>query len=130
MGIDFSAHGTAMIVVKNNIVTIDAIGPWNLEYFMTLHIRLVQAISQIEDDKYAVLLKPIGEAVAGQDCYKVHLDFIKQGKAKAVAINISLCETPVITRNLLHKIYTDARLEHQFFNDDQSALKWLDTKLY
>ncbi|WP_286262886.1 hypothetical protein [Thalassotalea atypica] len=129
MVIDFSAHGRATIFVEDNIVIIESIGPWNLEYFMALHIKLVNAIRQIQHDKYAVLLKLNGEAIAGQDCYNAHLNFIKQGNAKAVAINLSSCSTPVISRDLLSKIYHEAGLEHQFFADDHTAIHWLNSKL-
>jgi hypothetical protein len=50
----FPAHGRCTFTVDSNIIIIDTLGPWNLEFFEILHSNLKQTVQ--ENFKYYYLL--------------------------------------------------------------------------
>jgi hypothetical protein len=125
----FVAHGKTEIKIKDNIIIIRSIGPWNVEYFRDLHQEVIAATSQVNINNYAILLVPIGEALGVAEAIDYHVDFIKQGNAKAVAINLANSDIPNTTKNLCSKAYELSGLNYQFFSSDESATEWLQQLL-
>ena len=60
----FSPHGTLDIAIDNNLILIEAQGPWNIEYLDHLHAQLIVAVSKVDLDNYAILITPKGEAIS------------------------------------------------------------------
>ncbi|MDP7593893.1 MAG: hypothetical protein QF552_14575 [Litorilituus sp.] len=129
MHFSFSTHGQTKISVEGDIIIVESTGPWNLEYFEALHQELVMTIINSALDKYAVLLIPIGETIAVHEAKDFHTEFIKKGKACAIAVNLSQSETPLTTQKMCKEVYKEAALEHEFFTSTEKAKCWLKTKL-
>jgi hypothetical protein len=56
----FSPHGTLDIAIDNNLILIEAQGPWNIEYLDHLHAQLIVAVSKVDLANYAILITPKG----------------------------------------------------------------------
>lgn len=124
----FSVHGKSNITIVDNIVIIESKGPWNIEYFKGLHDELKEAIQKSLLTSYGVLLIPIGEAIGVYETMEYHVKFLRQGAAKAVAINLERCDTPHSTQSLCREAYESVQLEHEFFYSNEEAINWLKTE--
>lgn len=129
MVVAFCAHGKTEISIEENIIVIKSVGPWNMEYFQGLHQEIITAVSHVNINNYGVLLVPIGEAISVAGAFDYHVDFIKQGNAKAVAINLTNSDIPNTTKSLCSKAYDQVGLNFQFFYSNDSAKEWLQNSL-
>lgn len=129
MTLDYSVHGTSQIKCENDIIKIDAKGPWNLEYFDYLHKELIICSSQINLNNYCVLLNLSGEAIVVDGAIEKHIEFVAKSTAKAIAINLSHCTTIGITKKIFRKGYGKAKIKHEFFMTEQEARQWLNEEL-
>ncbi len=125
----FSVHGYTRIVVRESIIFLETKGPWNIEYFQHLHQELLATVIHNKLPEYAVVLMPIGEAIAVPGAMDFHVKFISKGNAIAVAIDLSQCDTPLSTTRLCREAYQLAQIEHEFFNDNAAAVTWLKAKM-
>lgn len=129
MASPFLAHGKTAISVNDNIITIKTTGPWNVEYFTSLHFDIVASIQKYTLTDYSVLLVPYGEAIGVSEIMDYHVNFLKQGNTKVIAIDLSSCETPNSTESLCRMAYEAANIEHEFFNNNTEALAWIKKKM-
>lgn len=74
----FPGHGGLTINVKDNIMFIEASGPWNLEYFTELHGALIEASKQLDIKHYGVYLQLVGQAVTVEGGLEIHSAFVKK----------------------------------------------------
>ena len=125
----FSAHGKTAISVAENIMTIQTRGPWNIEYFTSLHQEILEAIKAHSLVNFSVLLIPYGEAIPVHEAMDYHVNFISQGNTSAVAVNLSHCETPMSTEALCRVAYEAANIDYAFFESDEQALLYLKSKM-
>ncbi len=129
MNSQFHRHGYCEIQVDDNIIYITAYGPWNDEYFDDLHIKLTAVVQTVDINNYGVYLQPTGEAVAPQSAIDSHLNFILHSQVKAVALNLQDCTTARLTRSLCTKLYDKAKINHQYFDDKETAISWIRSYL-
>ena len=122
----FKAHGHCDFCVANNVILILAYGPWNDEYFEELHQKLYESVSLVDSNNYAVYIEAHGEAIAMQGGIEQHKQFISGSSVRAVAVNLANCTTKAMTEMLSRKIYNSCNITHDFFNDKDSALAWLN----
>jgi hypothetical protein len=122
---NFKSHGKCDINIKDNIIVIDAQGPWNLEFVQQLHKNLIAAVKQIDNSQYFVLLVPYGEALVVSEGIDYHINFIKKSNVSAVALNLNHTSTKSITKSLFEKIYQTAGIKHKFFTCNNLAEQWL-----
>jgi len=125
----FSPHGTLTLTIEDNVILIEALGPWNIEYIDNLHRQLSWAVTQVNPLNFGVLLTPKGEAISVEAGLEYHADFIRQGNTKAIALNLAHCTTPLLTENLFCKLYRAANIKHAFFDNAFDARVWLDKQL-
>ena len=125
----FVPHGTLELAIEDNLILIEAQGPWNIEYLDYLHKKMSLAVTQVDQNNYAVLLTPIGEAISVEVGLEYHTNFIRNSRTKAVAVNLAHCTTSQLTENLFSKIYQTAGLNHAFFDNVFDARNWLEGQL-
>jgi hypothetical protein len=125
----FSPHGTLDIVIEGNLILIEAQGPWNIEYLDQLHEQLFIAASRVDPKNYAILITPKGEAISVEAGIEYHLNFIRKGNAKAVALNLAHCTTALLTENLFTQLYRAAGIKHAIFDNSHDARLWLENEL-
>lgn len=122
-------HGDCKIYVEDNIIFAEASGPWNLEFFVATHKKLIAAGSKVNLANYAMLVKPIAEAVAVQEAIDMHIDFIRKSGVKAIGVNLSKSTCSAITKSLCENAYDIAQIPYRFFQDTESAVIWLKSIL-
>jgi len=125
----FLAHGKTHISVEDNIIIIECVGPWNIEYFQELHNDIAEVVQKVDKENYAILFIPIGEAICTHETIDFHMDFLRQGNTKALAINLSQSEVPNTTESICRTAYQEVGLTFEFFDCDKQAKTWLMTKL-
>ena len=126
----FIPHGKCTYSVDGGIITINAIGPWNLEFFMQMHIELADIIlTKVDIKNFAILLILEGDSLAAQDGLDYHLNLVRTGPKKAIAINSALSNAPKITQSVFKKVYDQARLKNNVFDCCEVAKVWLATQL-
>ena len=86
----FVVHGKTSINVDGDIIILESTGPWNAEYFYGLADDFKEILQHINKDNYAVLLIPIGETLGTPEAMESHLDFLRKGNTKAVAIIVEI----------------------------------------
>ncbi|MGB1263005.1 MAG: hypothetical protein ACPG52_08865 [Cognaticolwellia sp.] len=127
---DFIPHGRCSYSVENNIVIIDATGPWNLEFFQQMHHDLARIIfNDVDYNNFAILLILNGDSLAVQDGLDYHLNLVKDGPTKALAINTSQSNAPKITEALFTAVYDQAGLLNKSFDSTAEAKVWLTSQL-
>lgn len=127
MGSIFLPHGDCSYCAQNNIITIEAEGPWNLEFFIKMHKDLREVIINYADlDDYKILVIFKGEAFAVQEGLDYHLAGVKLGNTKAIALSLEFCNNPGFTKAQFEKVYNEASLANKFFSKTDEALKWLE----
>ncbi|MFD2167864.1 hypothetical protein ACFSJY_16545 [Thalassotalea euphylliae] len=129
MTITYEAHGNVDIIVDDNVIMIDAAGPWNDEFFPELHQQLALAVQHVDVNNYGVVLNVSGSAIASPASIEAHAKFVEQGRAKAVAVNMSECTSASISETLFAKVYRGAGLKYEFFLDSASAIAWINEQL-
>lgn len=130
MSTKFTPHGDCSFIVEDNIITIDATGPWNLEFFKSMHRDLGYIITHnVDYQNFAILLIFRGDAMAAQDGLDYHLKIVSAGTTKAVALYVSLSDSPLIIQSIYKKLYDKAGLKNQVFDDIDSAKSWLTSQL-
>jgi len=128
--IDLSPHGKCSYLVEGNIITIDATGPWNLEFFKQMHRELGEIIvNDVDFNNFAILLILKGDSLAAQDGLNYHLNLVRSGPTKALAINSALSNAPQITQSIFKKVYDQAGLKNRYFNSTEAAKAWLTEQL-
>jgi len=125
----FAPHGTLELTIEDNMILIEAVGPWNIEYIDYLHQQLLWAVTQVDYNNYGVLFSPKGEAISVEAGLEYHADFIRQGNTKAIALNLAHCTTSLLTENLFNKLYRSANIKHAFFDNAFDARLWLEKEL-
>lgn len=130
MKAEFIAHGKCSYTIEDNIVMIDATGPWNLEFFKKMHRELSDIIlNDVDFHNFAILLILKGDSFATQDGLDYHLHLVKQGPTKALALNSTLSNASQITQSVFKKVYDKAGLENKNFDTTEAAIRWLKSKL-
>ena len=131
MSSQFSSHGICDFSVSKNIITIDAKGPWNLEFFHQMHQDLWHIIcNQVNRECYSIFLILRGDALATSDGLDFHLAQVSRGSAKAIAIDLTYCASPTMTKETFSKLYTAAKLKNKAFNNnEEEAYLWLKQQM-
>lgn len=123
-------HGKCHYLIEGNIITIDATGPWNLEFFKQMHLELQDIIlTKVDIDNFAILLILQGDSLAAQDGLDYHRKLVRAGSAKALALNCTLSISPAISASIFKKVYDQAGLKNKCFDTTETAKAWLIKQL-
>ena len=127
----FLPHGKYRIELKNNVMLVEAKGPFNIEVVKQYTQQVAATLSQ--------LILPWGQVVilhqdslftpeAEQLMYKTVEDRKENGLvASAVIINGSTSQ--FIIEQQVAKIYQASKVNYQFFDDECVARAWVDEAL-
>lgn len=119
------AHGKHKMWVEKNVVCIESQGPWNLEYFNDMHIELFNLVQSIKEEPYAVYIKLIGNAMPVAEGLNAHQKFVATGQSRALAMDLSECDTKPITEKVFKNAYYGAGIPCQVFESQAAAFDWL-----
>jgi hypothetical protein len=126
----FPAHGRCTFTVDSNIIIIDTLGPWNLEFFEILHSNLKKTVQEnFKNKSYGIVVVLKGETLATQEGLNYHLSQVKQGNATAIAINMIHSSFALTTQIQFEAVYNKAGLRNEFFTDTTIAKEWIKSVL-
>jgi hypothetical protein len=126
----FNQHGECQISIVNpHLIRIEAFGPWNAEFFDSMHLQLKQLVPQFDVNNFTVLVIPCGEAIAVKEGMDKHIAFLKASNTKAAAIVTQHIVTKSVSYQLFDFVYTQGGVNHQFFEDEPTAVEWLQQQL-
>ncbi|NQZ80319.1 MAG: hypothetical protein HRT52_04815 [Colwellia sp.] len=125
----FAIHGQYKLSTSDNIIVIEAEGPWNLEFFQQMHDDFRAAYHQLDKNNYAILFIPHGETIAISEALTLHESFVLQGNAKGIAINLQYSSTPLSGESMFRQVYEKTGLKHAFFDNTKDAKSWLEQLL-
>lgn len=127
----FPAHGRCQFTIDNNIIIIDALGPWNLEFFEVLHSNLqLIVLENFKNKAYGIVVILKGETLATQEGLNYHLYKVKQGNAKAIAVNMIHSSFALTTQIQFEAVYNKAELKNKCFRDTSMAKQWVEGILH
>ncbi|MFT6508180.1 hypothetical protein [Colwellia polaris] len=130
MKADFLPHGQCSFTVEGNIISIDATGPWNIEFFKKMHADLTNIIiNNVDSQNFAVLLILRGLPLATKNALDYHVKLVSTGQTKALAIYSCLSESPAIAESIFQKAYSQAGLKNKSFDSIETAKVWLNSQL-
>lgn len=128
---NYSPHGKSEITVEHNLMLIEAYGSWNEEYMVQFHQQLLEAAVLLTNlNNYGIVINLHGQALITEQGIHTHIEFIKQGHTKAIAINMADCLSLGISQNILTKLYRAADIKHQFFTTHSDAKAWVLEQLH
>lgn len=126
----FPVHGLCHYAIDDNIVIIDAKGPFNLEFFKEMHADLVNFVMANANYKnFAILLIMRGDTLALPDALQYHEEHVRKGTARAIAVNLTHSHYATTTAKQMQKVYTNAGLKNEVFDDIEDAKNWLNSHL-
>jgi hypothetical protein len=125
----YEKNSSLELAIEDNLILIEAQGPWDIQNLNFLHKQLIWAVKQVDQRNYGVLLTLKGEAITVEGGLEYHLNFILKSKTKAIALNLGHCTTPLLTENLFSNIYRAAGFNHSFFDNAFDAQRWLENEL-
>jgi len=120
-----TVHGEINVSLSGGILRVEAVGPWNMEFFLLMHKRLLSFLPQIQDIRYGVLLIPIGETLPVPEAVDFHIRFLKYVRTSGVAVLLSETSVAGATRAICHQVYSASNIEHEFFMEEKEASAWL-----
>lgn len=130
MKAEFLPHGKCSFTVEGSIISIDATGPWNIEFFKEMHAELAHIVTKhVDYQNFAILLILRGVPLATKNGLDCHIKFVSTGQTKALAIYSCLSDSPAIAENIFQKAYTQAGLKNKAFASINEAKKWLTSQL-
>ncbi|MAG77341.1 MAG: hypothetical protein CL811_11345 [Colwelliaceae bacterium] len=125
--INFQSHGNADITVDDNIIFVEATGPWNKEYFEGFHQELLAASAHLKPGKFGVHLTVKGEAIASPESIEAHIEFLKHSTVSGIAVNFAQCTTTHISKLMFTDVYQRAGNTFSIFDDPKSGCDWLQS---
>lgn len=128
----YAIHGSANICRENNIIIIDAVGPWNQESVVDSRVFFEQAYKDLAGKHWGMIVKLNGEVGHTPKATELLVDAIKQDKLRGrvkTALIISESEFPSFSKDHITNVYNRAQEEFQFFETMATAKKWLKAEL-
>lgn len=126
----FARHGLFDIKVTEDVMLVDAEGPFNQECIVDYHNAINTCINSFGRRAWKQVINLTDQSLmtpcAEEKLYKSVID--RKGKGlEASAIVIPTLEKSNLVTNQMARIYNKATLRCNFFNTKEAALEWLST---
>lgn len=124
-----AAHGKYSIIPKDNILVVDAHGPFN-DVTSTNYVQeMYEACDKFADKKWGILVTFYGNSVFTPEAEKALIDVTRYRMNKGMVANASVIlesTSADIQQMQLRRIYQACDLTFHVFSDISSAQKWLE----
>ena len=126
----FGAHGEvkASFDPRQNILFIDLIGPFNLEFMSRYETVVGAQRAKIESPCWASLVNVNGLGLAPMAATTSAHDIVEKAEVKglvATAIILNETEGLELQKKFWTRLYTGSSLAFSFFSNKEDALAWL-----
>ena len=128
----FYTHGDLSFKVEGNIMLIEGERPWNLEAINSSADNARTCHEQLYGKPWGVLAIIHGDPIHTPDAAKLLTEIVirdKQNGRTASALVLDEDHHPDFGKFHIGEIYGNAGETFEFFNDINSARKWLNEKL-
>jgi len=126
----YSAHGRYAIEQQNNILLVDAQGPFNEVLAAQYHQDITEITEKMTGEPWGSLITFRGNSVFTPDAEKQLIETtryrIKRGMI-AIAVVILDSANADMQQMQLQRIYQECQINFHVFSDQESAKIWLDT---
>jgi len=128
----FNSHGSYSFNFKNNILHIEAKGPFNEDILESFHYDTDQIIKQHRAKQWASLITYKGNGIFTPDAETALVKLIKHRARNGMIANASVLKEsihPDLQQTQLSRVYQTAKIRSHFFSDEKSAKSWLEEYL-
>ena len=128
----FNSHGFFQFTVEDNLLIIEGKGPWNKEAIIRSNKGASEIIKQLYGRKWGVLGIFHGEPIFIPGAVDALIEVVSIGKRHGrIASALILDEAVHADMGFYHisKIYRKAGEKFKFFDDIESAKKWLKLQI-
>ncbi|GGA70090.1 hypothetical protein GCM10011369_09720 [Neiella marina] len=126
----FEAHGHYKIHVESNVLHIDGKGPFNKELVTEYTEALETCVAELESQGAWYQLVVLYQlCLMTPDSESVFVKSLKERKSRglmACAVVLSNPQGQSLITEQFGKAYLASGVEHQFFNDVEQAMAWLN----
>jgi len=126
----YPAHGSYSIEQQNNILLIDAQGPFNDVFLEQYHQDIELITKKMNDGPWASLVSFKGNGVFTPDAEEKLIEtthYRERNGMVAVAAVILNSAYADILQMQLQRIYQGCNIKFNFFSDTKNAQKWLNS---
>jgi len=125
----YPAHGRYVIEQENNILLVDAQGPFNEITMEKYHQDIKQLIEKMNGDPWGSLITFRGNSIFTPDAEQQLRETTQYRQKRgmiAIAVVILNSAYADIQQMQLQRIYHDCQIEFHVFSDSNSATDWLN----
>ena len=126
----YPAHGSYNIEQQNNILLIDAQGPFNDVVIEQFHQEIELICQKMSDTPWASLVSFKGNGVFTPDAELKLIETtqyrIDNGMIAIAAVILDSGYTDILQMQL-QRVYQSCSVQFNFFSDTRNAKKWLDS---
>jgi len=126
----YSAHGSYSIEQQDNILLIDAQGPFNDVVTEQYHQDIKLITQKMTNGPWASLISFKGDGVFTPDAENKLIETTQYRVEKGmIAVAAVIINSPYadILQMQLQRIYQSCGIQFNFFSDTKNAQKWLDS---
>ncbi len=126
---EYSQHGSYVIEQQNNILLVDAQGPFNEVTAEKYHQDIIQLTEKMSGEPWGSLITFRGNSVFTPDAEQQLSETTKYRQKKgmiAIAVVILNSAYADMQQMQLQRIYHDCQIEFHVFSDSESATDWLN----
>ncbi|MBL4909909.1 MAG: hypothetical protein JKX78_07795 [Alteromonadaceae bacterium] len=124
----FHAHGNYNLSFENNILHIDAQGPFNETVLENFHQDALAIIEKNKAKQWASLVTYHGNGIFTPDAEDALVKLIKNRARHGMIANASVLKEsihPDLQQTQLARVYQAAKIRSHFFSEENSAKNWL-----
>ncbi|MBL4940292.1 MAG: hypothetical protein JKY81_01365 [Colwellia sp.] len=126
----YPAHGRYSIERQNNILLIDAQGPFNDVVTEQYHQDIMLITKKMSSNPWASLVSFKGNGVFTPDAEHNLIETthyrVKNGMVAVAAVILDSAYADILQMQL-QRIYQSCQIQFHFFSDTKNARKWLDS---
>jgi uncharacterized protein YfkK (UPF0435 family) len=125
---NLSAHGSYSLNFENNILHVNAEGPFNEEVLKKYHQDMKKIVKKHNNKRWAALVVYNGNGIFTPDAETELIEVTKFRAKNGMIANASVLKESVhadLQQTQLTRIYQTAKIRSHFFSDEHSAKNWL-----
>ena len=122
----FRKHGVYSLEVKDQVLIVDATGPFNDELVMCYQNELETCIAQLETSCWGQIVTLHAQSLFTPEAEQSLINSLKHRKSRGLKASAVVSDSPYsLVRIQISRIYNQAGVAHDFFENEEHAFNWL-----
>ena len=125
---NLSTHGSYRLSFENNILYVEAEGPFNAEILQEYYRDMKKIVEENKSKRWAALVTYHGNGIFTPDAEYALIEVTKYRAKNGMIANASVLKESIhadLQQTQLARIYQTAKVRSHFFSDEHSAKNWL-----